>query len=134
MSQPLTRRSKDWQFSHAAAAMGAFWEQGPKERGPSNPQGPSDVRRENPRGRRRDSRGVRRQLLAAPIAHLLLACPRGECVRLVQRTRWGLHWQITPRVLTEALAAGGAEAKRAFAAMMPMKKIDVAAIEAARRG
>ena len=39
-----------------------------------------------------------------------------------------------PRVLTEALAAGGAEAKRAFEAMMTMKKIDVAAIEAARRG
>ncbi len=50
------------------------------------------------------------------------------------KDRWGLSWQITPRVLTEALAAGGAEAKRAFAAMMPMKKIDVAAIEAARRG
>jgi predicted 3-demethylubiquinone-9 3-methyltransferase (glyoxalase superfamily) len=37
-------------------------------------------------------------------------------------------------VLTEAMAAGGAEAKRAFTAMMGMKKIDVAAIEAARRG
>jgi predicted 3-demethylubiquinone-9 3-methyltransferase (glyoxalase superfamily) len=48
--------------------------------------------------------------------------------------RWGFSWQITPRVLTEALAAGGAEAKRAFSAMMSMKKIDVAAIEAARRG
>jgi predicted 3-demethylubiquinone-9 3-methyltransferase (glyoxalase superfamily)/uncharacterized membrane protein len=50
------------------------------------------------------------------------------------KDRWGLSWQITPRVLTEALAAGGAEAKRAFEAMMPMKKIDVAKIEAARRG
>jgi predicted 3-demethylubiquinone-9 3-methyltransferase (glyoxalase superfamily) len=50
------------------------------------------------------------------------------------RDRWGLSWQITPRVLTDALAAGGAEAKRAFKAMMSMKKIDVAAIEAARRG
>jgi predicted 3-demethylubiquinone-9 3-methyltransferase (glyoxalase superfamily) len=50
------------------------------------------------------------------------------------KDRWGLSWQITPRVLTEALAAGGAEAKRAFEAMMPMTKIDVAAIEAARRG
>ena len=39
-----------------------------------------------------------------------------------------------PRVLTEALAAGGDEAKRAFNAMMGMKKIDVAAIKAARRG
>jgi predicted 3-demethylubiquinone-9 3-methyltransferase (glyoxalase superfamily) len=48
--------------------------------------------------------------------------------------RWGLSWQITPRVLTDALAAGGAEAKRAFEAMMPMKKIDVAVIESARRG
>ena len=45
-----------------------------------------------------------------------------------------MSWQITPRVLTEAMAAGGAEAKRAFDAMMDMKKIDVAAIEAARRG
>jgi predicted 3-demethylubiquinone-9 3-methyltransferase (glyoxalase superfamily) len=48
--------------------------------------------------------------------------------------RWGLSWQITPRTLTDALAAGGGEAKRAFEAMMTMKKIDVAAIEAARRG
>ena len=45
-----------------------------------------------------------------------------------------LSWQITPRALTDALAAGGGEAKRAFEAMMTMKKIDVAAIEAARRG
>lgn len=50
------------------------------------------------------------------------------------RDRWGLFWQITPRALTDALAAGGAEAKRAFQAMMTMKKIDVARIEAARRG
>jgi predicted 3-demethylubiquinone-9 3-methyltransferase (glyoxalase superfamily) len=49
------------------------------------------------------------------------------------KDRWGLSWQITPRALTEALAAGGAEAKRAFEAMMSMKKIDVATIEAARR-
>ena len=48
--------------------------------------------------------------------------------------RWGISWQITPRTLTEALAAGGAEAKRAFDAMMTMQKIDVAAIDAARRG
>jgi predicted 3-demethylubiquinone-9 3-methyltransferase (glyoxalase superfamily) len=47
---------------------------------------------------------------------------------------WGISWQITPRVLTDALAAGGDEAKRAFDAMMGMKKIDIAAIEAARRG
>ncbi len=50
------------------------------------------------------------------------------------RDRWGLSWQITPRVLTEAMVAGGAEAKRAFEAMMTMKKIDVARIEAARKG
>jgi len=50
------------------------------------------------------------------------------------KDRWGLNWQITPRVLTDALAAGGAEAKRAFDAMMTMRKIDVAKIEAARRG
>ena len=50
------------------------------------------------------------------------------------KDKWGLSWQITPRVLTEALAAGGDEAKRAFDAMMGMKKIDVAAITAARRG
>jgi predicted 3-demethylubiquinone-9 3-methyltransferase (glyoxalase superfamily) len=50
------------------------------------------------------------------------------------RDRWGLYWQITPRTLTEAMVAGGGEAKRAFEAMMPMKKIDVAAIDAARRG
>lgn len=48
--------------------------------------------------------------------------------------RWGVSWQITPRVLTEAMAAGGAEAKRVFEAMMTMSKIDVAKIEAARCG
>jgi predicted 3-demethylubiquinone-9 3-methyltransferase (glyoxalase superfamily) len=50
------------------------------------------------------------------------------------KDKWGISWQITPRVLTEAMAAGGDEAKRAFSAMMTMKKIDVAAIEKARRG
>jgi predicted 3-demethylubiquinone-9 3-methyltransferase (glyoxalase superfamily) len=50
------------------------------------------------------------------------------------RDRWGVSWQITPRVLSEAMAAGGDEAKRAFEAMMTMKKIDVAAIGAARHG
>ena len=49
------------------------------------------------------------------------------------KDKWGISWQITPRVLLEALAAGGGEAKRAFDAMMHMTKIDVAAIEAARR-
>ena len=50
------------------------------------------------------------------------------------KDKWGISWQITPRVLTDALAAGGEEAKRAFDAMMEMQKIDVATIEAARRG
>ena len=50
------------------------------------------------------------------------------------KDRWGISWQITPRTLTEALAAGGAEAKRAFDAMMTMQKIDVAKIDAARLG
>jgi predicted 3-demethylubiquinone-9 3-methyltransferase (glyoxalase superfamily) len=50
------------------------------------------------------------------------------------KDKWGVSWQITPRALTNALAAGGDEAKRAFEAMMKMQKIDVAAIEAARRG
>jgi predicted 3-demethylubiquinone-9 3-methyltransferase (glyoxalase superfamily) len=50
------------------------------------------------------------------------------------KDKWGVSWQITPRTLMEAMAVGGEEAKRAFEAMMPMKKIDVAAIEAARRG
>ncbi len=50
------------------------------------------------------------------------------------KDHWGVSWQITPRVLSDALAAGGAEAQRAFEAMMTMQKIDVARIEAARRG
>ena len=50
------------------------------------------------------------------------------------RDRWGISWQITPRTLTEALAAGGDEARRAFQAMMGMRKIDVAAIDRARKG
>ena len=50
------------------------------------------------------------------------------------KDKWGLNWQITPRVLIEAMAAGGEEARRAFVAMMDMGKIDVAKIEAARRG
>jgi predicted 3-demethylubiquinone-9 3-methyltransferase (glyoxalase superfamily) len=49
------------------------------------------------------------------------------------KDRWGISWQVTPRALTDALAAGGAESQRAFQAMMKMTKIDVAAIEAARR-
>ena len=50
------------------------------------------------------------------------------------KDKWGLSWQITPRVLTAAMAKGGDVAKRAFKAMMEMRKIDVAKIEAAVRG
>jgi len=51
------------------------------------------------------------------------------------KDRWGFSWQITPRVLLEAnTSSDPAAAKRAFAAMMTMKKIDVASIEAALRG
>ena len=51
------------------------------------------------------------------------------------RDRWGLSWQITPVALTEAITdPDPAVAKRAFEAMMTMGKIDIPAIEAARRG
>jgi predicted 3-demethylubiquinone-9 3-methyltransferase (glyoxalase superfamily) len=51
------------------------------------------------------------------------------------KDKWGLSWQITPIVLTETVGGSDpAAAKRAFDAMMQMKKIDVATIEAARRG
>jgi predicted 3-demethylubiquinone-9 3-methyltransferase (glyoxalase superfamily) len=51
------------------------------------------------------------------------------------KDRWGLSWQITPRVLMEAIAdPDRAAAKRAFEAMMDMGKIDIAAIERAWRG
>ncbi len=51
------------------------------------------------------------------------------------KDKWGLSWQITPAVLTNAFTGPDpAAAKRAFEAMMQMKKIDVAKIEAAIRG
>jgi 2-polyprenyl-6-hydroxyphenyl methylase/3-demethylubiquinone-9 3-methyltransferase len=51
------------------------------------------------------------------------------------KDRWGLSWQITPRALIDAISdPDRAAAKRAFEAMMEMRKIDIAAIEAARRG
>ena len=51
------------------------------------------------------------------------------------KDRWGLSWQITPRVLTDAFTSADRDvARRAFEAMMTMRKIDVAAIEAAIRG
>ena len=51
------------------------------------------------------------------------------------KDKWGISWQITPLALTEAIHdPDRAAAKRAFDAMMDMKKIDVATIEAAYRG
>ena len=51
------------------------------------------------------------------------------------KDKWGLSWQITPRALTDAMAdPDRAAAKRVFDAMMTMKKIDIAAIDAAHRG
>jgi predicted 3-demethylubiquinone-9 3-methyltransferase (glyoxalase superfamily) len=51
------------------------------------------------------------------------------------KDKWGLSWQIAPRALMAAICDPDPEAaKRAFEAMMSMKKIDIAAIEAARRG
>lgn len=51
------------------------------------------------------------------------------------KDKWGLSWQITPRALTAAISdPDPAAARRAFEAMMGMTKIDIAAIEAARRG
>jgi predicted 3-demethylubiquinone-9 3-methyltransferase (glyoxalase superfamily) len=51
------------------------------------------------------------------------------------RDRWGFYWQITPRQLNEGMADPDRKAaKRVFEAMMTMRKIDIARIEAARRG
>jgi len=50
------------------------------------------------------------------------------------KDKWGISWQITPRALTDAMKLGGDAGKRAFKAMMGMKKIDIAGIEAAVRG
>ncbi|MEO7150285.1 MAG: VOC family protein [Burkholderiaceae bacterium] len=51
------------------------------------------------------------------------------------KDRWGLSWQITPRALTDGVTdPDRAAAKRVFEAMMTMRKIDIAAIEAARKG
>ena len=51
------------------------------------------------------------------------------------KDKWGVNWQITPRALIDAITdPDRAAAKRAFEAMMEMGKIDIAAIEAARRG
>lgn len=54
---------------------------------------------------------------------------------MVHKDKWGLNWQITPRALIDAISdPDRAAAKRAFESMMTMRKIDIAAIEAARRG
>ena len=50
------------------------------------------------------------------------------------KDKWGFSWQITPRRLLELSSEGGERGKRAFQAMMTMKKIDIAAIEAAAEG
>jgi len=51
------------------------------------------------------------------------------------KDKWGVNWQITPKALTMAITdPDPAAAKRSFEAMMTMKKIDIATIEAARRG
>lgn len=50
------------------------------------------------------------------------------------KDKWGVSWQITPRVLSDAMAVGGSTAKRAFEAMLEMDKIDIAKIKAAIRG
>jgi predicted 3-demethylubiquinone-9 3-methyltransferase (glyoxalase superfamily) len=49
------------------------------------------------------------------------------------KDKWGVSWQITPRILAEAMDGEPGRAKRIFEAMMTMKKIDVAALEAAAR-
>ena len=50
------------------------------------------------------------------------------------KDKWGVSWQITPRILAEAMGGEPARAKRVFEAMMTMKKIDIAALEAAAAG
>ena len=70
------------------------------------------------------------RLWNAVIGHGGQASECGWC-----KDRWGLSWQITPRALTGALLdPDPAAARRAFEAMMTMGKIDIATIEAARRG
>ena len=70
------------------------------------------------------------RLWSAIIDHGGSASACGWC-----KDKWGLSWQITPRALIEAISdPDPAAAKRAFEAMMEMTRIDIAAIEAARRG
>jgi len=70
------------------------------------------------------------RLWSAIIDHGGKASDCGWC-----KDKWGLSWQITPRALTDAITNPDPKAaKRAFDAMMTMQKIDIATIEAARRG
>ena len=70
------------------------------------------------------------RLWQAVVGHGGQASACGWC-----KDRWGVSWQITPRVLLQAIAhPDAAAARRAFTAMMGMGKIDIAAIEAALRG
>lgn len=70
------------------------------------------------------------RLWQAVVGHGGQASACGWC-----KDRWGVSWQITPRVLLQAIAHPDADAaRRAFTAMMGMGKIDIATIEAALRG
>ena len=70
------------------------------------------------------------RLWQAVVGHGGQASACGWC-----KDRWGASWQITQRVLLQAIAhPDAAAARRAFIAMMGMGKIDIAAIEAALRG
>ena len=70
------------------------------------------------------------RLWGAIIGHGGRASACGWC-----KDKWGVNWQITPRALTDAMAdPDRTVARRVFEAMMQMGKIDIAAIEAARRG
>lgn len=67
------------------------------------------------------------------LSNALSAVPEAEQCGWV-KDRWGLSWQIVPRVLTQLLSEGSPEVRqRVFAAMMQMKRLDVAGIEAAAR-
>jgi len=50
------------------------------------------------------------------------------------KDRWGFSWQITPQRLMDLMSEGGERSKRAFQAMMTMRKIDIAALDAAVEG
>jgi len=79
----------------------------------------------------------RRAVLLAGIDPGRGCAPGAQAVlwQILCLNKWGLNWQITPRALIDAISdSDRAAAKRAFGAMMTMRKIDIAAIDAARRG